>query len=54
MFVLFLYILYNKIKINHRGEVWMYRQVDDFLKEWAVAVKGTLQVLQAVTDDKLG
>lgn len=32
----------------------MYRQVDDFLKEWAVAVKGTLQVLQAVTDDKLG
>ncbi len=53
-FVLFLYILYNKIKINHRGEVWMYRQVDDFLKEWAVAVKGTLQVLQAVTDDKLG
>ncbi|MBD8837222.1 DinB family protein [Paenibacillus sp. CFBP 13594] len=31
----------------------MYRQVDDFLKEWAVAVKGTLQVLQAVTDDKL-
>ncbi|MEC2076289.1 DinB family protein [Metabacillus fastidiosus] len=32
----------------------MYRQVDDFLEEWAVAVKGTLQVLQAVTDDKLG
>jgi uncharacterized damage-inducible protein DinB len=32
----------------------MYRQVDDFFKEWAVAVDGTLQVLQAVTDDKLG
>ncbi|MGX6446332.1 DinB family protein [Neobacillus sp. K501] len=32
----------------------MYRQVDDFLKEWAVSVEGTMQVLQAVTDDKLG
>jgi uncharacterized damage-inducible protein DinB len=32
----------------------MYRQVDDFLKDWAVAVRGTTQVLQAVTDDKLG
>lgn len=32
----------------------MYRQVDDFLKDWAVAAKSTLQVLQAVTDDKLG
>jgi len=46
--------LYNKIEVNDRGGVWMYRQVDDFLKEWAVAVEGTLQVLQAVTDDKLG
>ncbi|GLC89120.1 DinB family protein [Lysinibacillus piscis] len=32
----------------------MYRQVDDFLKEWSHASKGTLQVLQAVTDEKLG
>jgi uncharacterized damage-inducible protein DinB len=45
--------LYDKREVNDRGGVWMYRQVDDFLKEWAVAVKGTLQVLQAVTDDKL-
>lgn len=36
------------------GVFWMYRLVDDFLKEWANASKGTLQVLQAVTDDKLG
>jgi uncharacterized damage-inducible protein DinB len=53
-FVFFLYILYDKREVNDRGGVWMYRQVDDFLKEWAVAVEGTLQVLQAVTDDKLG
>lgn len=32
----------------------MYRQVDDLLKGWAVAVEGTLQVLQVVTNDKLG
>ncbi|PFB62979.1 DinB family protein [Bacillus cereus] len=32
----------------------MYRLLDDFLKEWTVSVKGTLKVLQAVTDDKLG
>lgn len=32
----------------------MYRQVDDLLKGWAVAMGGTLQVLQVVTDDKLG
>lgn len=31
----------------------MYRQVGDFLEEWEVAAEGTLQVLQAVTDDKL-
>ncbi|WP_068621456.1 DinB family protein [Paenibacillus tuaregi] len=31
----------------------MYRQVDDFLKDWEVAARRTLQVLQAVTDDKL-
>jgi uncharacterized damage-inducible protein DinB len=42
------------MEVNNRGGVWMYRQVDDFLKEWTVAVEGTLQVLQAVTDDKLG
>lgn len=32
----------------------MYRQVDDFIKDWAVAANKTLQVLGAVTDDKLG
>lgn len=31
----------------------MYRQVNDFLKEWSVAAKGTAQVMQAMTDDKL-
>ncbi|WP_155591098.1 DinB family protein [Lysinibacillus cavernae] len=31
----------------------MYRQVDDFLQEWSIAAKGTQQVLQAITDDKL-
>lgn len=31
----------------------MYRQIDDFLQEWSNASKGTLQVLQALTDDKL-
>ncbi|MEK5232038.1 DinB family protein [Lysinibacillus sp. FSL K6-0232] len=32
----------------------MYRQVDDFVHEWSNAAQGTLQVLQAMTDDKLG
>ncbi|MBX8945459.1 MULTISPECIES: DinB family protein [Lysinibacillus] len=31
----------------------MYRHVDDFLQEWSNASDGTLQVLQALTDDKL-
>ena len=31
----------------------MYRQVNDFLKEWSVAAKGTVQVMQAMTDEKL-
>ena len=31
----------------------MYRHVDDFLQEWSNASNGTLQVLQALTDDKL-
>ncbi|MFJ7730698.1 DinB family protein [Lysinibacillus sp. NPDC097231] len=32
----------------------MYRQVNDFLHEWTAASQGTLQVLKAVTDEKLG
>ncbi len=35
-------------------EFLKYRQVDDLLKGWAVAVEGTLQVLQVVTNEKLG
>ncbi|MET4559810.1 putative damage-inducible protein DinB [Lysinibacillus parviboronicapiens] len=31
----------------------MYRQVDDFLTEWSNASIGTIQVLKAVTDEKL-
>lgn len=31
----------------------MYRHVDDFLQEWSNASDGTLQLLQALTDDKL-
>ena len=31
----------------------MYRQVNDFLKDWSVAAQGTAQVMQAMTDDKL-
>lgn len=31
----------------------MYRQVDDFLSEWAASAHGTIQVLKAVTDEKL-
>lgn len=35
------------------GGVYMYRQVDDFINEWSAAAQGTIQVLKAVTDDKL-
>lgn len=31
----------------------MYRQVDDFIKEWEIAANGTAQVLKAITDEKL-
>ncbi|MGE7694418.1 DinB family protein [Lysinibacillus sp. NPDC094177] len=31
----------------------MYRHVDDFLNEWSASVQGTIQVLKAVTDEKL-
>ena len=31
----------------------MYRQVDDFLNEWSASAQGTIQVLKALTDDKL-
>lgn len=31
----------------------MYRQVNDFLKDWSIAAKGTSLVMQAMTDDKL-
>ena len=32
----------------------MYRTVNDFLADCSVATKGTLQALEALTDDKLG
>ena len=32
----------------------MYRTVQDFLNDWSDSVQGTLRVLQAVTDEKLG
>lgn len=32
----------------------MYRKVDDFLKDWDKARNGTIQALEAMTDEKLG
>src|SRR5699024_9049920 len=32
----------------------MYRKVDDFIHEWERARAGTMKVLEAMTDDKLG
>lgn len=32
----------------------MYRSVSDFLADWKVASEGTLRVLEALTDEKLG
>lgn len=32
----------------------MYRKVEDFLAEWDRAAEGTTQVLEALTDEKLG
>lgn len=32
----------------------MYRKVEDFLTEWSEAAQGTLQVLESLTDEKLG
>ncbi|MDR9853682.1 DinB family protein [Paenibacillus sp. VCA1] len=40
--------------MNERGGVGCIDRWMIFFKEWAVAAKRTLQVLQAVTDDKLG
>ena len=31
----------------------MYRTVEDFSKEWHVSSKGTLNVMKAITDDKM-
>ena len=31
----------------------MYRKVEDFLEDWAVSSKGTLDVFKAITNDKL-
>ncbi|WP_249872395.1 DinB family protein [Oceanobacillus saliphilus] len=31
----------------------MYRKVEDFLEDWAHSAKGTIQVLESLTDDKL-
>lgn len=32
----------------------MYRVVEDFLNDWDHASSGTIQVMEAITDDKLG
>ncbi|WP_342558403.1 DinB family protein [Metasolibacillus sp. FSL K6-0083] len=32
----------------------MYRTVEDFSKDWHVSSKGTLNVLKAITDEKMG
>ena len=31
----------------------MYRKVEDFLEDWAVSSKGTLDVFKAITNNKL-
>lgn len=31
----------------------IYRKIDDFILDWLVSMKGTLQVLQVITDEKL-
>lgn len=31
----------------------MYRKVEDFIEDWAVSAAGTLNVIQAITNDKL-
>ncbi|RKQ30784.1 DinB family protein [Oceanobacillus halophilus] len=32
----------------------MYRKVEDFLQDWSNSSQGTLQVLESITDEKLG
>lgn len=32
----------------------MYRKVEDFIEEWNASSAGTLNVIKAITDDKLG
>lgn len=32
----------------------MYRKVEDFLEDWAASAAGTLSVMKAITDDKMG
>lgn len=32
----------------------MYRTVADFIEDWSISAKGTLKVLQSLTDEKLG
>jgi uncharacterized damage-inducible protein DinB len=36
------------------GVINMYRKVDDFLEDWSRSANGTIQVLESLTDDKLG
>jgi len=43
-----------EMKLPKMGGIIMYRLVDDFLNDWTAASQGTIQVLKAVTDDKLG
>jgi uncharacterized damage-inducible protein DinB len=37
-----------------KGALHMYRKKDDFLQHWNIASQGTLKVLEALTDEKLG
>ena len=42
------------IKTNRsKGELFMYRVAEDFVKDWAIASKGALKVIQAIPDEKM-
>ena len=42
------------IKTNRsKGELFMYRVAEDFVKDWAISSKGALKVMQAIPDDKM-
>lgn len=42
------------IKTNYsKGEIHMYRVAEDFVKDWTIASKGALKVIQAIPDEKM-